>query len=185
MIKRTVAVSCALVGCAISASLTGCETAPKSESGKEALTAEATGAFQSFKATDSSLSALLNKSVGYAIFPSVGKAGFIAGGAYGRGTVYEGGQMIGWADISQGTVGLQIGAQSYDELVIFLTQENLDKFKKNEFAFSANLSAVAIKPGVAGAADTSKGVVVFVQPKGGVMAEASVGGQRFTFEAKK
>lgn len=184
MVYRNLALVCVVAGGTIAVGLAGCDTAPKSESGKEALTAEATGAFRSFKASDPSLDALLAKSVGYAIFPSVGKAGFIAGGAYGRGEVYEHGSMIGWADISQGTIGLQIGAQTYDELIIFLTQENLDKFKKNEFAFSANLSAVAIKPGVAGAADTSKGVVVFVQPKGGVMAEASVGGQRFTFEKK-
>lgn len=184
MTTRNVAIVCAAVGGVIAVGLAGCDTAPKNESGREALTAEAGGAFRSFKASDPSLGALLDKSVGYAIFPSVGKAGFIAGAAYGRGEVYERGSMIGWADISQGTIGLQIGAQSYDELVIFLTQENLDKFKKNQFAFSANLSAVAIKPGVAGAADTSKGVVVFVQPKGGVMAEASVGGQRFTFQAK-
>ncbi len=98
--------------------------------------------------------------------------------------MYEHGAFAGWADVTQGTVGLQIGAQSYDELIIFMTQSELDRFKRNEFAFSANLSAVAIKPGVAGAADTSKGVVVFVHPNGGVMAEASVGGQRFTYKGK-
>jgi lipid-binding SYLF domain-containing protein len=172
------------VVCGAACALSACDTAPKNEADKNALTAQGSGALSAFENTDSTLNTLVGKSVGYAIFPSVGKAGFIAGGAYGRGTVYEGGRMIGWADISQGTVGLQIGAQSYDELIIFLTQDQLNKFKSNEFAFSANASAVAIKPGVASAADTSKGVVVFVKPTGGAMAEASIGGQRFTFQAK-
>ena len=173
-----------MVICAGAFGLSACDTAPKSTEDKTALTAQAEGALGTFKATDSTLNALLAKSVGYAIFPSVGKAGFIAGGAFGRGEVFEGGRMIGWADISQGTVGLQVGAQSYDELVIFMTQDTLNKFKQNQFTFSANVSAVAIKPGVAGAADVSKGVVVFVRPTGGAMAEASVGGQKFNFQAK-
>jgi lipid-binding SYLF domain-containing protein len=162
--------------------LGGCETAPRTESGREALTAQSGGVLGSFKATDSTLNDLLAKSVGYAIFPDVGKAGFIAGGAYGHGEVYEYGRLVGYADLSQGSVGLQIGVQSYDELILFLNQEQLNKFKSNQFAFSANVSAVAIKPGVAAAADHSKGVVVFVQPRGGLMAEASIGGQQFTYQ---
>lgn len=174
------------IGCsmaALVAGLSGCDTAPKTQEDKSALTAQASGALQAFKSTDSTLDTLLGKSVGYAIFPSVGKAGFIAGGAFGRGEVYEHGRMIGWADISQGTVGLQIGAQTFDQLIIFMTQESLNQFKSNQFTFAANASAVAIKPGAASTADYSKGVVAFVKPTGGAMAEASIGGQRFTFQA--
>ncbi len=162
--------------------LAGCETAPRSDGGREALTAQSGGVLGSFEATDSSLRELRNKAVGYAVFPDVGKAGFIVGGAYGKGEVYEHGRLVGYADISQGSVGLQIGVQSYDELILFMTQDQLDKFKRNQFTFSANLSAVAIKPGAAAAADYSGGVAVFVQPRGGLMAEASIGGQQFTFK---
>jgi lipid-binding SYLF domain-containing protein len=170
-----------LVALVICAGIAACETAPKSEADKTALTAEAQSTITSFTSADPSLRGLMDKSVGYAVFPEVGKAGFIAGAAYGRGEVFEHGTRIGYADLSQGTVGLQAGAQSYDELVLFLTSEQLSKFKTNQFTFSANLSAIVIKAGAAGSADHSKGVVVFVRPRGGAMAEASVGGQRFTF----
>jgi lipid-binding SYLF domain-containing protein len=165
----------------IAALLSACSTAPRSDSARASLTAESRGAIAGFTARDSTLRDLLNKSVGYAVFPAVGKAGLIGGGAYGRGEVYERGNFIGWADLSQGSIGLQIGAQSYDELILFLTQDQLNRFTNNQFAFSANVSAVALAEGAAAAADHSKGVVVFVRPQGGLMAEASVGGQQFTF----
>ena len=104
--------------CVAAAGLSACDTAPKNQADKTALTAQGSGALTAFENSDSTLNTLIGKSVGYAIFPSVGKAGFGVGGAYGRGTVYERNMMIGWADISQGTVGLQVGAQSYDELII-------------------------------------------------------------------
>lgn len=161
--------------------VTGCETAPKTEGDKTAMTASATGAVEAFKATDSTLNSLLAKAAGYAIFPSVGKAGFIVGGSYGRGEVFNHNVKIGYADIKQATFGLQIGAQTFSELVIFMNQSDVDKFRQGEFTLNANISAVAIKPGAAGTTDTSKGVIVFVKTEGGLMAEAAVGGQVFKF----
>ncbi len=163
----------------------GCSTSPTSAADREALSEHAGGTLAGFEAVDPSLKSMIDKAPGYAVFPDVGKAGFIAGGAYGRGEVYENGRMVGYADLAQGTVGLQIGAQTYDELVIFFSQEQLNKFKSNQFAFSANVSAVAIKPGVAAAADHSGGTAVFVRPQGGLMAEASIGGQQFTYTSKE
>ncbi len=162
--------------------LAGCSTAPKSEAHRETLSADVVAALSGFRADDPSLRDLMNRSVGYAVFPSVGKAGFIAGGAYGKGEVYEKGSKVGFCTISQGTIGLQVGVQTYDELVLFMTKEKMNEFKTGNFAFSANVSAVAVKPGAAAAADYSKGVVVFVRTQGGLMAEASVGGQKFKFE---
>lgn len=166
-----------------SAVLSGCETAPKTAGDRATLSSEVSSSLSAFRNADPTLNDLLSRSVGYAVFPDIGKAGFIAGGAYGRGEVYEGGRMIGYADVSKGSIGLQAGAQTFAELVIFMRQEQLDEFKRGDFAFSADASAVAIKAGAAGAADYSKGVIVFTQPKGGLMAEASVGGQQFTFVA--
>jgi lipid-binding SYLF domain-containing protein len=161
---------------------TGCSTAPKSDSARAALNTESRATVSAFMDRDRSLRTLMDQSVGYAVFPSVGKAGFIGGGAYGRGEVFERGMFAGYADITQGSVGLQIGAQSYDELIVFLTQDQLDKFRRNQFAFSANASAVALAEGAAAAADHSQGVIVVVRPQGGLMAEASIGGQEFTFQ---
>jgi lipid-binding SYLF domain-containing protein len=163
--------------------LVGCtQPAPSHESAKSTLMTDAAASMAAFENEDPSLQSLLDRSVGYAIFPDVGKAGFIAGGSYGKGEVYEKDQKIGYADITQATVGLQAGAQTFDELTVFLQPKDFDDFKDNQLALAANLSAVIIKPGAAGTSDTSKGVVVFARPKGGLMAEASVGGQRFRFQ---
>lgn len=158
-----------------------CSTAPKSEADKGALTYDARGALESFKGADPSLQGLLDRSNGYAIFPDIGKAGFIAGGAYGRGEVYENGKFIGYTDVTKGSLGLQAGAQTFSELVVFLTPAQMDTFKKGKFSLTADVSAIAIKSGAAAAADYSKGVVVFTHTKGGLMAEASVGGQGFSY----
>ncbi len=159
-----------------------CSTEPKTESQKSTLDAESSAALTAFKNSDSSLQSLLDRSPGYAVFPEIGKAGLGIGGSYGRGEVFEGGKKIGYADVVKGTIGLQIGAQTFSELIIFLNQKTLDTFKKGEMEFGADVSAVAIKSGAAATADHSKGVVVFVRTKGGLMAEASVGGQKFTFK---
>ncbi|MCC6427905.1 MAG: lipid-binding SYLF domain-containing protein [Phycisphaerales bacterium] len=164
--------------------VTGCSTAPKSEADRDALVATGNASVQSFRAKDSSLGELLSKSAGWAVFPEVGKAGFIVGGSYGRGTVYQNGSHIGYADITSGSVGLQAGAQSFSELLIFMRQSDLDKFKSGQFSLEANASAIAITAGAAAKTDVGKGVIVFVDPKGGLMADASVGGQGFSYKPK-
>jgi len=161
----------------------GCTSpAPKNAPEQSTLASETSTALTAFKNEDPTLQTLIAKSVGYAVFPEVGKAGFIAGASYGNGEVFEAGRKIGYADITQGSFGLQAGAQTFGELILFLRQEDLNAFKENSFSLNANLSAVAIKSGAAAATDTGKGVVVFVRSKGGLMAEASVGGQRFRFK---
>jgi lipid-binding SYLF domain-containing protein len=118
------------------------------------------------------------------IFPSVGKGGVIVGGAYGRGEVYEQGQLVGYADVTQATVGAQLGGQTFSELIVFENREAMDRFKRGNFEFAANVSAVALKAGAAAAARYTNGVAVFVKPEGGAMFEASIGGQKFTFQAR-
>ncbi len=162
--------------------LIGCTSpTPKQESDRKTMASASAASLDGFTNDDPSLKPLLDKAVGYAVFPDVGKAGFIAGASYGKGEVYEGGKMIGYADITQGTFGLQAGAQTFDELLVFMRPQELNDFKSGEFKLAGNVSAVAIKSGAAGTADTSKGIIAFVRTKGGLMAEASVGGQRFRF----
>lgn len=183
--KTTFALSAALL-LAASAGLTGCQTEPKTAGDKAALAADSNAALTSFTSKDPSLQTLLNKSVGYAIFPSVGKGGFIVGGSFGRGEVFQnsGGYpvKIGFADIKQGSVGLQAGAQTFSQLVIFMRQEDLDAFKRSDFSLGANASAVALKAGAAATTDTGKGVIIFVQTTGGLMAEAAVAGQVLSYQ---
>jgi lipid-binding SYLF domain-containing protein len=162
--------------------LAGC-TSPmaKDESDRATLASESSAAMDAFTNEDPTLQPLLDKAVGYAVFPEVGKAGFIAGGSYGKGEVFEKGVKVGYADITQATFGLQAGAQTFGELILFMTPEELNAFKGGEYKLAGNVSAVAIKAGAAGTADASKGVIAFVRTKGGLMAEASVGGQRFRY----
>src|SRR4051812_4217091 len=131
----------------------GCSSPAKmSTADRSTLSAEADAAMVAFKNEDPTLAGLMSKAEGYAVFPDVGKAGFIAGGSHGDGVVYDNTGKIGYADITQATVGLQAGAQTFSELVLFLKQEDLSKFKNNQFQIAANLSAVAIKSGAAGSA---------------------------------
>lgn len=161
----------------------GCSTEPKTETDRKALSYDVSGALEQFKGADQSLNDLLNRSVGYAVFPDVGKAGFIAARAYGRGEVFAHARRVGYADVTKGSVGLQAGAQTFRAPIVFLTPAQPDTFKQGKFALSADVSAVAIKSGAAAAAEHSEGVIVFVHSKGGLMAEASVGGQGFSCEA--
>lgn len=133
---------------------------------------------------DPGLKVFFDKSYGYAIFPTVGKAAYIVGGTYGKGYVYEKGSPIGYTSIVEASIGLQLGGQGFTEIIFFKDKVTLDYFKKSNFEFSAQASAVAVNVGVASKADYDNGVAVFTMPKGGLMAEASVGGQKFTFEPK-
>lgn len=165
----------------LAAMMIGCSTAPDRTADREELMREARGTINDFKREDATLSNKMDEAAGYAVFPTVGKGGLVVGGAFGRGVVYENGQMVGYAAIKQGTVGAQIGGQSYSELILFENDAALRKFKGDEFAFAAQASAVAVASGAAANAKYKDGVMVFTMGEKGLMAEASVGGQRFTF----
>jgi lipid-binding SYLF domain-containing protein len=160
----------------------GCSTAPKTSAAKAELAADVEEAIELFKKEDPGMAELFAKSYGYAVFPTVGKGAIGVGGAYGRGEVFEQGRKIGYADLSQGTIGLQLGGQTYSEVIFFENKRSLDKFKSGEFAFSAQASAVAATKGASANADFRDGVMVFTVEKTGLMYEASIGGQKFTFE---
>ncbi len=131
--------------------------------------------------TDSSLERFFKESAGFVIFPNVGKGGFIIGGASGNGVVYEKGKAIGMADLKKLNIGLQAGGQAIIEVIFFETSVDLDRFKAGKFEFSAEASAVALKSGIAVNAKYKDGVAVFALPKAGLMADASVGGQKFSY----
>jgi lipid-binding SYLF domain-containing protein len=163
--------------------LSGCGASPKTESERTSLAAEVSAAMEGFLSADPTLKALLDASAGYALLPEVGKAGLGIGGSYGNGEVFEkGGKKIGYVELAEGTIGFQIGAQVFSELIVFETAEALTRFKAGEFTFAANATAVAIKPGAAAKNDPSSDVSVFVRTKGGLMAEASIGGQKLNFK---
>jgi lipid-binding SYLF domain-containing protein len=161
--------------------LIGCQTAPKTEEGKATLEQDAATAVSRMTSEESAIQQMIDKSYGYVIFPNAGKGGLIVGGAYGRGVVYEQGRQIGFADITQLSAGAQIGGQAFSELIVFENKEALDRFRNNQLTFAANASAVIVKKGAAAANRFENGVAVYVMPKAGAMAEATIGGQKFTF----
>lgn len=161
--------------------LAGCATAPKTAAGRADLKEAARSALAEMKAHDPSLGGFLERSSGYVVFPHIGKGGYVFGGGYGRGVVYQQGRSIGYADITQASVGLQIGGQSFMEVLAFERPADVERFTAGQLALTANASAVILKSGAAESARYAEGVAVFVKPIGGAMLEASVGGQRFSF----
>jgi lipid-binding SYLF domain-containing protein len=144
----------------------GCSTAPGSPQGKSELEQQAAQARSMAERNDASLTRLLGQSVGHAVFPSVGKGAVGVGGAYGKGVLIEGRNAVaGYCDLTQASIGLQLGVQDYTEILVFSTREALDRFKGGNFAFS-------------------QGVAVFTTDSAGLMFEVAVGGQKFSYEAR-
>ena len=134
-----------------------------------------------FKAKDKGIKRFIDSAYGYAVFPTVGKGGMGIGGAYGKGYVYQKGQIIGTSKLAQLTVGFQLGGQAYSEIIFFQNKAAMERFKQSKMELSAQASAVAITAGASATADYEGGVAVFTLAKGGLMYEASVGGQSFSF----
>lgn len=146
------------------------------------LKTEAQQTKDAFIRTDSGLAAFFNEAAGYALFPSVGKGGFILGGAHGQGLVYEKQKQIGQTSLSQASIGAQVGGQSFSEVIFFETAAALQDFKEGKFEMSADVSAVVAGEGASKSAKYAHGVAVFTMAKKGLMVQASIGGQKFTFE---
>ncbi len=138
-----------------------------------------------FQKTDPGLKKFFNKSKGYAVFPGIGKGAFGVGAAHGNGLVYEKGKLIGETSMTQVTIGFQLGGQSYAEVIFFDSEPALSDFKESKLAFSAQVSAVAAAEGASANAKYQQGVAVFTLAKGGLMYEASIGGQKFKFKPIK
>ena len=153
-----------------------------SASRAEATIKEADAAIKAIKKADPSLKKFFGKSAGYAVFPNVAKGGLVIGGAGGSGFVYVNGKPVGKTTLSQATIGAQVGGEAFYEIIFFETKEALAAFQKGEWAMAAQVSAVALKSGASSNADYKDGVAVFTLTKGGAMAEASVGGQKFSYE---
>lgn len=138
-------------------------------------------AIEEITTSDPGTQRFFDGSYGYAVFPSVGKGGFVVGGAHGNGLVYEQGTLVGTANLKQVNVGLQLGGQSYIQVIFFKGEEDLTRFKSGNLEFSGQVSAVAITAGASADIDYAKGVAVITKAKGGLMYEASLGGQSFTY----
>ncbi|MDL5512079.1 lipid-binding SYLF domain-containing protein [Arenibacter sp. M-2] len=147
------------------------------------IISDASKAKKTLLKAQSGLQTFFDNSAGYVIFPNVGKGGFVVGAASGNGAVYEGGEVVGMAGLKKLNVGLQAGGQAIIEVIFFEDNNALNEFKQGNFSFAAEVSAVALKSGIGLNAKYKEGVAVFVLPKAGLMADASVGGQKFSFHS--
>jgi lipid-binding SYLF domain-containing protein len=171
-IRRTTALAVLLVtALGVDLAVRGDELKTDSEQAMEAL-----------QKADSSLKKLVDESAGYVIFPSVGRGGFIIGGERGKGLVYQNGKVIGEAKVTEINIGAQVGGESFSELILFQTSEALRDFKASNWEMSAKVNAVAAAEGAAKNAKFQQGVAVFTLSKGGLMVQATVGGQKFKFK---
>jgi lipid-binding SYLF domain-containing protein len=143
-----------------------------------------------------------SNSYGYAVFPTIGKGGLVVGAAHGTGRVYAQGKLIGTASMNQVSVGFQLGGQAYSQIIFFQDKRALDEFTSGNFEFSADASAVAITAGASASAGTGgtgagasggqhdantvggyyKGMAVFTIAKGGLMYQAAIAGQKFSYQ---
>lgn len=135
-----------------------------------------------FKEGDPGMQGWFAQAYGYAVFPSVGKGGIGIGGARGKGLVYEQGALIGKVTLTQVTVGFQLGGQAFSEVIFFKTKTALDDFTGGNFELDAGVSAVALTAGASRDIAYNNGVAIMTATKGGLMYEASVGGQKFDYE---
>jgi lipid-binding SYLF domain-containing protein len=148
--------------------------------------------------------AYFDKSIGYAVFPTIGKGGIGIGGAHGSGRVYKGGEVIGTSDMTQLTIGFQLGGEAFSQIIFFENETALDDFISGNFEFSADASAVAITAGAHATANTGggasagmsggqnnadtaslgfrKGMAIFTIAKGGLMYQATLGGQKYSYD---
>ncbi|MBS3809194.1 MAG: lipid-binding SYLF domain-containing protein [Desulfobacterales bacterium] len=141
-------------------------------------------------------------SYGYAVFPAIGKGGWIVGAGYGEGYVFRNGEITGWASVAEVSIGLQIGGQAFSEIIFFQDKQAYDKFTSGSFELSASAQAVVVTAGAQARTGTSgsgagatagpktgvqaeigyvNGLAVFLRPLGGLMFDASIGGQSFQF----
>ncbi len=150
-------------------------------------------------------SVFFEKSYGYAVFPTIGKGGMGVGGAHGKGRVYVKGVHVGDTSMAQLTVGFQLGGQAFSQIIFFEDERAFDQFTTSNFEFGAQATAVAITAGASATVATTgnsagasggrndaksvgeyyRGMAIFTVAKGGLMYEATIGGQKFKYKKLK
>ena len=137
---------------------------------------------------------------GYAVFPNIAKGGIGLGGAHGKGNVYRGGKATGEVTMTQLSIGFQLGGQAYRQVIYFEDKRAYNEFTSGSFEFGAQAEAIAITASAGAQAGTDgtsasanetqsktryhKGMIVFTMGKGGLMYQATIGGQQYEFKAK-
>ena len=169
---------------AIPLTFSGCGSVPTTQSEMnikmEAVVPPANKAADSILAKDQSLKPLLDNAYGYIVFPSVASGALIVGGQGGEGVVFKDGTPWGIAKLASGSIGLQVGGESFTEIIVMQTSDAFNAVTADQFSFTAGVTATAVKAGAALEAKFDGGVAVFVSTNGGLMASAAIGGQQIS-----
>ncbi|MDB4959760.1 MAG: hypothetical protein JWO36_7329 [Myxococcales bacterium] len=160
----------------------GCASGPKPASEVQPLEQRAQASLTEMTAKDPTLRDVLATAPAYAVFPSVGKGGVIVGGAYGDGILYENGRPTGTVTLKQASIGAQLGGQTFSELLVLRNPVDIQRLKAGRYDVSADASVVALTAGAAANANMQSGTAVFIMPRGGLMVDISVAGQKIDYQ---
>ena len=164
--------ACAVIGCA--------STHPGATQANE-LDQQANATIAQMEARNPSLTNVLHSSYGYVVFPSIGKAAFLGGGAFGRGVLFEQGLKTGYVKLQQASFGLQAGGSSYAQVVVLQNRDVVDQLKSGTYELGADASVIILTAGAQASPAFRNGVVVYVMPRGGAIAGISVTGQKLDY----
>ena len=163
--------------------LTGCSATPQKAQGRAVLHAEVQEAIAHFKKKDPGIQKFFDDSAGYVVLPKVYKGAFWIGGAYGKGQLFDRpGNLYGYCDMTQATIGFSFGGEFFREIIFFREDRDLQNFKAGNFTLSAQATATAVNLGAAAKAGYKDGMAVFILADAGLMVDASVGGQKFNYD---
>jgi lipid-binding SYLF domain-containing protein len=172
------------LGLAILAPVAGCATAPSSVSDQHSLEARARATLDEMVAREPGLANMLRTAAGYAVFPDVGKGGMLVGGAFGRGVLYQGGELAGFVKVEQASIGAQLGAQTFAELIVLPDVLAVDRMKRGDLTLGSDIGGIALTTGALARAQLTDGLYVFLLPRGGLMAELTLSGQRIEYQPR-
>jgi len=144
---------------------------------------KANDAAEAFKAEQPKLKAYFDSAYAYAIYPAVTKVAWILGGAHGSGIAFVADEPVGRTAMTQGSLGFQFGGESFSEVLFFQNKEAFNRFTNGNFEFGAKVSATLITEGASADLAYERGVAVFTRSKGGLIVDASLGGQKFSYES--
>ena len=161
----------------------GCATAPRTPAQRDSLRQSAEATLGEMIAHNPNIEDVIHKVPAYAVFPSIGKGGVLVGGAYGRGILYEGGVATGYVSLEQASIGAQLGGQSFAELLVLRNADDIQALKGGRYTAGANLGVVVLGAGASKEASFDPDSSVFVMPRGGLMVDISISGQRLNYSS--
>ena len=159
-----------------------CASTPKTNAQKANLEQQASATVGEMTQKDPSLRDLLQSADAYAVFPQIGKGGVIVGGAHGTGMLYQHDKAVGFVTLDQASIGAQLGGETFSEVLVLQTPEATSKLETSGLSLGADIGATVVDAGAAASADFNEGMAAFVLPRGGLMVDISVSGQKIDYQ---